>query len=78
MDNQCVIDIADTGEGIALGDIDKVFDRFYQADPSRHLPGVGLGLSIVRAIVHAHGGQVNVRSQLTKGAIFSVTLPSDA
>ncbi|MGE4353876.1 MAG: ATP-binding protein, partial [Oscillospiraceae bacterium] len=65
------------GSGIAPADIDKIWERFYQADPSRasNSEGVGLGLSMVKWITEAHGGRVSVRSELNKGSDFSFVLP---
>lgn len=74
---QAVIDVIDTGVGIAPEDLPHVFDRFYRADPSRtrRTGGSGLGLAIVRAIVSQHGGTVNVESTPGQGARFTVALP---
>lgn len=70
--------VEDTGAGISLEDQPFIFDRFYRADPSRaggKGQGAGLGLSIAREIVQAHGGKISVQSILGKGSTFSVTLP---
>jgi signal transduction histidine kinase len=75
-----VLEVTDTGEGIAPDAIDSVFDRFYRADPSREAgsrTGAGLGLAIARGIVHAHGGEIGVRSEPGEGACFTVRLPRD-
>jgi signal transduction histidine kinase len=71
------IDVRDNGIGLSRRAARRVFDRFYQADQSlsRRAGGCGLGLSIVRLIVLAHGGKVKVDSQLGQGSTFSVTLP---
>jgi len=71
------VDIADTGIGIPEEDVSRVFERFYRVDKarSRELGGTGLGLSIVKNIIQAHGGEVFVKSSLTQGSTFSVTLP---
>ena len=60
--SRAVISVRDTGTGIPAADLDHIFDRFARADPgrSRHTGGSGLGLSIVKAIVDAHGGEVRV------------------
>jgi two-component system sensor histidine kinase SenX3 len=71
------IRIADTGLGIAARDQDRIFERFYRADParSRATGGTGLGLSIVRHVAEAHGGTVSVTSVLGAGSTFAVQLP---
>ncbi|MBL8896500.1 MAG: HAMP domain-containing histidine kinase [Planctomycetes bacterium] len=69
------VEIADTGVGIPESALPFVFDRFYKADPSRHSPGNGLGLSYVASIVKAHGGEVVVRSEVHRGTTFAVVLP---
>ncbi|MCA9560719.1 MAG: sensor histidine kinase, partial [Myxococcales bacterium] len=65
----------DDGPGIAPADHERVFARLFRADPSRAEPGLGLGLSYVRAIVQAHGGHVTVDSAVGEGARFTITLP---
>jgi signal transduction histidine kinase len=72
-----VIEVSDTGPGIAPEDLPHVFDRFYRADKSRSRAsgGSGIGLAIVKQLVEAHGGQVGVVSERDKGTTFTVTLP---
>ncbi|MBA3458993.1 MAG: HAMP domain-containing protein [Deltaproteobacteria bacterium] len=65
--------VRDTGEGIPAEAIPRIWDRLYRADPSRSKRGLGLGLSLVRAIIEAHGGRVTVQSELGKGSTFTVT-----
>jgi signal transduction histidine kinase len=69
--------VRDTGIGIPETDQQRVFDRFYRVDKarSRALGGAGLGLSIVRSIVEAHGGQIRIESTPPRGSIFTVSLP---
>ena len=68
--------VRDTGEGIAYEDQKRVFERFARAANSRRRSeGAGLGLSIVKAIVEAHGGNVRLQSQPQKGATFTIILP---
>ena len=71
------IDVADTGQGRAEEDLDKVFDRFYRGEKSRsrEYGGAGLGLAIAKGIVEAHGGRIWVESALGAGSRFSFCLP---
>ena len=73
------VSVADNGPGIPDGDKDRVFEMFYTgascaADSRRSL---GLGLSLCRSIIHAHGGSISVRDNHPSGAIFEFTLPSE-
>ncbi|MBI5588382.1 MAG: HAMP domain-containing protein [Deltaproteobacteria bacterium] len=71
-----VVVVEDTGIGIPEGETEKIFDRFYRVDASRGVTvGSGLGLSIVRTIVEAHGGRVEVKSEVGKGTTFTVYIP---
>lgn len=69
------IAFSDTGIGISETDLPKIFNRFYRCDNSRTQPGTGLGLCLAKAIVHAHGGDICVKSMLNQGSTFSVSLP---
>lgn len=69
------LSVADTGCGIAASDIPLVFRRFWRADASRHLPGNGLGLALVKAIATSYGGTVSCASDLGRGSTFTVRLP---
>lgn len=75
----CILTVSDTGKGISAEELPKVFDRFYRCDDTRksHTSGHGLGLSIARIIVAAHGGKLKVRSKVGSGTTFSVLLPLD-
>jgi len=73
-----VLSVADTGCGIPPEDWGNVFKRFYRADSSRNLPGNGLGLSMVQAVAHAHGGTVELWSDPGKGSRFTVIFPQDS
>lgn len=70
------ISVSDDGEGIAESDLPRVFERFYRAPGQSARGGVGLGLSIVRDIVEAHGGRVVVESVRGAGARFEISLPA--
>ena len=72
-----LIQIQDTGIGIAPEDRERIFDRFYRvnSDRSRRTGGSGLGLAIARAIVQAHDGSLQVQSELGKGSTFTIRLP---
>jgi len=71
------IDVTDTGIGIAAHDLPHVWDRLYRGDQSRAERGLGLGLSLVRAVVLAHGGTVEVSAEPGRGSTFTVRLPVD-
>jgi len=75
--DDAVLEVADTGPGLAEEDRERVFERFYRVDTSRTRAsgGSGLGLSIVAALVTAHGGTVDVDSEVGRGATFRVLLP---
>lgn len=71
-----VMSVTDTGKGIGLENLEKVFDRFYRvADKSGPESGIGLGLSICRGIIETHGGKIWVQSEVGKGSTFSFELP---
>ncbi len=71
------LEVKDTGIGVPLSDMDRIFERFYRVDKgrSRAMGGTGLGLSIVRHIMDAHGERVYVESEQGKGSTFGLTLP---
>ena len=76
-DQQALIQVQDTGIGIAIADQAQLFDRFYRVSPDRswHTGGAGLGLAIAKAIVEAHRGSIQVMSALGKGSTFTIRLP---
>jgi signal transduction histidine kinase len=75
VDRWASIAVRDTGAGIAAADLPRIWERLYRADQSRSERGLGLGLSFVKAIVEAHGGQAEVHSELGAGSTFVVRLP---
>ena len=77
VDGVVEIAVTDRGIGIAEGDQDRVFERFYRADQarSRRTGGTGLGLSIVKHAVQRHGGEVRLWSRPGRGSTFTIRLP---
>ncbi|HEX9389335.1 MAG TPA: ATP-binding protein [Anaerolineales bacterium] len=74
-DGFAMIEVADTGIGIPSEHVPHIFKRLYTVDPARSSGGAGLGLSIARQIVQAHGGRIEVKSEVGKGTKFFVYLP---
>jgi signal transduction histidine kinase len=74
-DGEVVLAVQDTGIGISPEEINRVWDRFYRGDKSRAHRGLGLGLSLVKAVVQAHRGTVEVMSEPGIGSQFTVCLP---
>ena len=76
VDRGCLeISVIDEGYGISAQDLPQIWDRLFRGDRSRSSPGAGLGLSIVRAIVSAHGGNVRTQTNRERGTTFSITMP---
>ncbi len=76
---EILVDVIDSGEGIAKEHLPRIFERFYKADGSRRKdadPSTGLGLAIAQQIVEAHGGRISVRSVPGEGTAFTVALPA--
>src|SRR5215212_5363514 len=73
---EAVVTVTDTGSGIAPGDLPRIWERLYRGDKSRSERGLGLGLSLVKAIVSAHGGTVTVVSEVDHGTTFAVRRPA--
>ncbi len=75
--NNLIIQVQDTGIGISEQDLPNIFERFYRTDTSRArvTGGRGVGLSIVKATVEAHGGKISVTSTQGEGSCFTITLP---
>jgi hypothetical protein len=67
--------VADSGDGIAPADVDRIFERFRSGDQLGGGRGTGLGLALVRAVARAHGGDVEVRSTPGRGSEFELRLP---
>ena len=76
-EKEMTVSVADTGIGIAAKDLPYIFERFYRTDVSRARTsgGIGIGLAIVKAIVEAHGGTIEVESEPGKGSRFIVKIP---
>jgi len=77
--HRVILRINDNGTGIPQEDLPHVFERFYRVDKSRsHISGgMGIGLSITKAIVEAHGGTISVGSQIGSGTVFTISLPDE-
>jgi signal transduction histidine kinase len=73
---EAVLTVTDTGVGIPPGERPRIWDRLYRGDASRSERGLGLGLSLVKAVVEAHGGRVDALSSPGAGATFVVRLPA--
>jgi signal transduction histidine kinase len=74
-DQQVGMAVKDTGIGIPPEELPRIWDRLYRVDKSRSQPGIGLGMSLVKAIVQAHGGHVEVLSKPSEGSSFTVYIP---
>ena len=77
-DSHILLQVSDTGSGIAPEDLPHIFDRFYRADKARQRDdsgASGLGLAIAKAIIDAHGGTISVESTLGQGTTFTISLP---
>jgi signal transduction histidine kinase len=70
--------VRDTGVGIRADELPRIWDRLFRGDTSRTERGLGLGLSLVKAIVEAHGGTVEVQSEPHRGSVFSVALRAES
>jgi signal transduction histidine kinase len=73
---RAVLRVRDTGTGIRDDELPRIWERLFRGDTSRAERGLGLGLSLVKAVVEAHGGEVSVQSQAGAGSTFSVFLPA--
>jgi len=70
-----VVEVADTGPGIPASEIDHVWEELYRGEGARGVPGSGLGLALVRAIVARHDGMITLRSRPGEGTVFTLRLP---
>jgi signal transduction histidine kinase len=70
-----VIEVMDTGSGIAPEHLPRIWDRLYRADGTGRERGLGLGLSLVKAVVEAHGGRAEVTSEPGRGTTLTIALP---
>ena len=75
VDDQVEIEVADTGIGIPNEALPKLFNRFFRVDPKTAVHGTGLGLPITKGLIEAHGGHIEVQSEVGKGSRFRFTLP---
>ena len=75
IDDRATVSVSDTGVGVPDDEKSKVWERLYRCDASRTKSGLGLGLSMVRAIMRAHGGDALVRDQAWGVPVFELTLP---
>ena len=73
-DKELVVEVADRGQGIPVGEEVRIFDKFYRAKPARE-GGVGLGLTICRGIIEAHGGRIWAENRTGGGAVFRFSIP---
>lgn len=73
--NNAIIKIEDNGIGISEENLEKIWVRFFQVDPSRTTENSGLGLSMVKGIIEIHKGSIYVQSELNKGTVFTIHLP---
>ncbi len=71
------VSVRDSGVGIPSEELPKLFERFFRASTSTGIPGTGIGLNLVRELVHMHGGSVHVQSAENAGSTFTVCLPVD-
>lgn len=74
--NQVVIEVADTGPGIPEKETDHIWEELYRGETARGIPGSGLGLALVKAIITRHQGEISLRSRSGAGTVFTIRLPA--
>ncbi|MCU0640305.1 MAG: ATP-binding protein, partial [Candidatus Krumholzibacteria bacterium] len=74
---EAIVEIRDGGIGIPAGDLERIFEKFYRAERPRRTAGIGLGLSICRGIIEAHGGTIRASNNDDAGAAMTIILPLD-
>jgi two-component system sensor histidine kinase KdpD len=74
-ENKVIITIADSGIGIQVADCERIFEKFYRAKITKHIPGTGLGLAICKGIIEAHRGTITAEPNPEKGTLVTITLP---
>jgi signal transduction histidine kinase len=74
-DNDCVLEVEDTGPGIAPENHEKIFQQFVRLGTDGQEVGTGLGLSLVKLIIERHAGTITIESSPGEGAVFSLHLP---
>ncbi|MGZ5554123.1 MAG: heavy metal sensor histidine kinase, partial [Chthoniobacterales bacterium] len=77
-EQESVVTVTDNGSGIEAEHLPRVFDRFYRADSSRSSQGTGLGLALVRSIMHLHGGTATVESEAGRGTLVRLKFPNES
>jgi signal transduction histidine kinase len=75
LDGHMLIEVEDTGEGMPADQLPHVFDKYYQIGEQARSRGAGLGLTIAQEVVHAHGGDITVESEVGRGTTFRISLP---
>ena len=74
-DDRALLIFDDSGPGIPVEHLPRIYDRFFRGERSRTTTGSGLGLSLVKSIINIHGGQVDVASAIDQGTRFTISLP---
>ena len=69
--------VSDNGVGVPQSELEQIFQRFYRASTSSGIPGSGVGLCLVKELVHLHNGKIEVESDVGKGCIFRLSFPQD-